>query len=167
MNCMRKMHAVTLLPTTLLAATGACAKPQAHAEPERITTFSAYRNDTLRQLRAGQTAEGASAEARVMLNGPREWRPVASGRSSRPDKGILLVHGLRDSPWSFNDVAAEVAKRGFLVRTVLRPVTERIHRTCSVSISINGAAWCGSKYPLCGRTSGRCISGASLREPIS
>lgn len=35
--------------------------------------------------------------------------------------GILLVHGLGDSPWSFSDIAQSLAANGILVRTVLLP----------------------------------------------
>ncbi len=34
-------------------------------------------------------------------------------------KGIILVHGLGDSPWSFRDLAQEFANKGYLVRTLL------------------------------------------------
>lgn len=50
------------------------------------------------------------------LNAPREWRPAGTARG-----GVLLVHGLGDSPWSFHDLAPELARQGFLVRSVLLP----------------------------------------------
>src|SRR5476649_67099 len=54
--------------------------------------------------------------AELAWNAPREWRPTGV-----PKGGILLVHGLGDSPWSFHDVGAKLAEQGFLVRTVLLP----------------------------------------------
>ncbi|TDF37367.1 alpha/beta fold hydrolase [Alteromonadaceae bacterium M269] len=36
-------------------------------------------------------------------------------------KGVLLIHGLGDSPYSFVDIGRELANRGFLVHTVLLP----------------------------------------------
>lgn len=49
-------------------------------------------------------------------NLPKEYRP------EHPDgRGLLLVHGLGDSPWSFSDIAASLARDGILVRTVLLP----------------------------------------------
>lgn len=36
-------------------------------------------------------------------------------------KGILLVHGLGDSPFSYVDIAPELAEQGFLVRVILLP----------------------------------------------
>ncbi len=38
-----------------------------------------------------------------------------------PQKGILLVHGLGDSPYSFTDIGPVLADNGFLVRTLLLP----------------------------------------------
>jgi esterase/lipase len=38
-----------------------------------------------------------------------------------PNKGIIFVHGLGDSPWSFYDVAQEFADQGYLVRSILLP----------------------------------------------
>lgn len=89
----------------------ACAAPQA---PLGQQTFADYRQQTvewLQQHRAFQTADHA---AEIAWNAPHEWRPVGT-----PKSGILLVHGLGDSPWSFNDVGQRLAAEGFLVRTVL------------------------------------------------
>lgn len=36
-------------------------------------------------------------------------------------KGILLVHGLGDSPYSYTDIAPNLAKQGYLVRVILLP----------------------------------------------
>lgn len=36
-------------------------------------------------------------------------------------KGVLLVHGLGDSPFSFSDIAPELVKQGYLVRVILLP----------------------------------------------
>jgi esterase/lipase len=36
-------------------------------------------------------------------------------------KGLLLIHGLGDSPWSFVDIAQELASQGYAVRTALLP----------------------------------------------
>ena len=52
----------------------------------------------------------------VSVNAPFELTP-----KQPTGKGILLIHGLSDSPYSFTDVADHLAKEGFLVRTVLLP----------------------------------------------
>ncbi|MEW5251028.1 alpha/beta hydrolase [Microbulbifer sp. 2201CG32-9] len=37
----------------------------------------------------------------------------------QPTRGVLLIHGLGDSPWSFVDIAESLSQHGFLVRTLL------------------------------------------------
>lgn len=54
-------------------------------------------------------------------NAPGEWRPLEHLSGGRARKGILLVHGLGDSPWTFHDLARKLQAEGFLVRTVLLP----------------------------------------------
>ncbi len=52
------------------------------------------------------------------MNVPFEVAPSVGPSSS---KGILFVHGLGDTPWSFTDLAKEFSQRGYLVRTILLP----------------------------------------------
>lgn len=54
----------------------------------------------------------------IEANAPFEWRPYNSEHFKR---GILLVHGLYDSPFSVRDIGAHFLKQGFLVRAVLLP----------------------------------------------
>jgi pimeloyl-ACP methyl ester carboxylesterase len=63
------------------------------------------------------------AESEIRANLPFEIRPAKNPRTgpTGKTKGILLVHGLGDSPGTFVDLAQEFAARGFLVRTVLLP----------------------------------------------
>jgi len=79
-------------------------------------SFDAYRTDTLQWLRDHRDFQGSDPGAELTWNAPQEWRPTGE-----PRRGILLVHGLGDSPWSFHDIGGELAARGFLVRTVLLP----------------------------------------------
>jgi esterase/lipase len=79
-------------------------------------SFAAYRQQTLEWLQANRTFQTDDHAAELSWNAPREWRP--SGVAKR---GILLVHGLGDSPFSFSDVGQKLAEQGFLVRTVLLP----------------------------------------------
>ena len=51
----------------------------------------------------------------TFLNSPFEKKPI----NQKASKGILLVHGLGDSPGYFQDLAQELVSQGFLVRTVL------------------------------------------------
>ncbi|WP_067521469.1 alpha/beta hydrolase [Endozoicomonas ascidiicola] len=52
----------------------------------------------------------------MKANLPFEVKPLGSPAQRR---GILLIHGLGDSPWSFVDISQSLAEQGFLVRTVL------------------------------------------------
>lgn len=79
-------------------------------------SFAEYRQQTLKTLEQRRNFQAADHGTEVQWNGPQEWRP-----EGQPTRGILLVHGLGDSPWSFHDVGARLAAQGFLVRTVLLP----------------------------------------------
>lgn len=52
----------------------------------------------------------------IDANRPFELQPKTQNKVSR---GVLLIHGLGDSPWSFRDIGESLAEQGFLVRTVL------------------------------------------------
>jgi esterase/lipase len=87
--------------------------------PQR--SFEDYRSQTLARMRETRSFQHADLETELAWNGPREWRPARSGTGVQAEKGILLVHGLGDSPWSFHDLGAAMAAEGYLVRTVLLP----------------------------------------------
>jgi len=61
------------------------------------------------------------------LIAPFELKPVPDERNAKhlsnrnPSKGILLIHGLTDSPFVFHDLAAFFSHQGFTVRTLLLP----------------------------------------------
>lgn len=59
-----------------------------------------------------------TAKSIIDANCPFEWRPDAL---TSPRKGILLIHGLLDSPYGVRDLAHYFLKRGFLVRSILLP----------------------------------------------
>lgn len=63
--------------------------------------------------RTFQTDEPA---VELELNSPRQWRPKGEAK-----RGIILVHGLGDSPFNFVDLGPRLAEAGFLVRTLLLP----------------------------------------------
>ena len=99
-----------LLPLLTLQA---CASSEV---PLGQVSFAEYRQQTLVWLEQNRTFQTGDHATELEWNAPREWRP--SGIAKR---AILLVHGLGDSPWSFNDVGQTLADQGFLVRTVLLP----------------------------------------------
>lgn len=81
-------------------------------------SFTEYVEETrawLSQNRAFMTKNPAQE---LKSNSPFELKPANSGKVR---KGILLVHGLGDSPYSFVDIAPVLTKQGFLVRTILLP----------------------------------------------
>jgi esterase/lipase len=78
--------------------------------------FDVYRQQTLALIQAQRSFQTDDQPMELAWNAPQEWRPAGTARA-----GILLVHGLGDSPWSFHDVGRMLAAQGYLVRTVLLP----------------------------------------------
>jgi esterase/lipase len=64
-------------------------------------------------------------DAILNANAPFELKPdedaYPRNKSGRYEKGILLMHGLSDSPYHMQPVARHFQKRGFLVRGMLLP----------------------------------------------
>ncbi|SCC24201.1 Esterase/lipase [Kosakonia oryzendophytica] len=79
-------------------------------------SFASYQQQTRAFVAAHRAFQTLDKNAELQLNTPQEWRPASPAR-----KGILLIHGLGDGPASFVDIAPQLAKQGFLVRTVLLP----------------------------------------------
>lgn len=94
---------------------GCAGQPPAPVVPA-YSSFEDYRRDTVQQLASQRPAPGPAGDQAAKLNAPQEWRPPGPPRGS-----VLLVHGLGDSPWSFHDLGPALARRGYLVRTVLLP----------------------------------------------
>jgi esterase/lipase len=82
------------------------------------TPFSDYIAHT-RQMVAQARADldGPDRDRIITANTPFERSPV----DGRAHKGILLIHGLSDSPYQMNHLAGYFLSRGFLVRTLLLP----------------------------------------------
>jgi esterase/lipase len=102
-----------LLALVLLAG---CASDVWKSRAVSYDSFAAYEADAHQRVTARRGGDGSGALTSASLNAPREWRPSGVARG-----GVLLVHGLGDSPWSFHDLAPELARQGFLVRSVLLP----------------------------------------------
>lgn len=83
------------------------------------TPFDEYIEDA-RKLITQHRADLDTAQASKIIeaNAPFEWKPYPSERYER---GILLIHGLYDSPFSLRDIGAYFLKQGYLVRAVLLP----------------------------------------------
>lgn len=83
-----------------------------YAHPD-FQSHTATLQHWVREHRAFQTE---TPDREIEWNTPFELRPTTPST-----KAILLVHGLGDSPWSFSDVARDLADRGYVVRTLLLP----------------------------------------------
>lgn len=79
------------------------------------STFEEYVNETRTWLKKNRTFLTNNHELELKVNTPFQKKPKQKNIS----KGILLVHGLSDSPGYFNDLSKELVKSGFLVRTIL------------------------------------------------
>ncbi|WP_081023617.1 alpha/beta hydrolase [Pseudomonas amygdali] len=119
----RAMRCGVLIAAAVVAAglSAGCATVRFSDPPAASVSFDDYRRDTIQHIQAGRSFQLADRDAELAWNTPQEWRPASSENGSRPRKGILLVHGLGDSPWSFQDLGQPLANQGFLVRTVLLP----------------------------------------------
>jgi esterase/lipase len=97
---------------------GACAKtgPRPPLAPSGQATFAAYAVETRDFVSQRKKIVSSRPLEEIAWNSPMEWRPVKPA-----DKGVLLIHGLGDSPFSFIDVGPLMAEKGFLARAILLP----------------------------------------------
>lgn len=79
-------------------------------------SFDDYLKQTQAMIKEVRLDTGEFPDS-VTANSPFEWRPNRFERK----RGILLVHGLFDSPFMMRDVARHFLNRGFLVRSILLP----------------------------------------------
>jgi esterase/lipase len=102
----------------LFAAAAFAAEGDGTLLPHSQKSFEAYAQDARAYVEANRrwVTEGALRAAELEANLPHEYMP------EHPDgRAILLVHGLGDSPFTFDEIARDLAKEGILVRTVLLP----------------------------------------------
>jgi alpha-beta hydrolase superfamily lysophospholipase len=79
-------------------------------------SFEQYLQETKQWLSDNRLFISDDKESELALVMPKEYRP------EKPNgQGVLLVHGLGDSPYSFADVATHLSQQGYLVRTILLP----------------------------------------------
>lgn len=81
-------------------------------------SFDTYVQETRQWLEDNRAFITENKQQEINANTPFEVQPL---KSNSPTKGVILVHGLGDSPYSFVDVAPLLAEQGFLVRTILLP----------------------------------------------
>lgn len=83
-----------------------------------FNSFSDYQQATRNWLDKNRVPLSKNKEKEIDMNMPFSVPPISSNTTNQK-KGIILVHGLGDSPWSFRDLAQEFSKSGYLVRTIL------------------------------------------------
>src|SRR4051794_18908145 len=79
-------------------------------------SFNAYLQQTQAMIRSLRIDAEQFPDS-IAANSPFEWKPTRGEQK----QGILLIHGLFDSPFMMRDIARHFLSRGFLVRTILLP----------------------------------------------
>lgn len=110
--------AIALVSTALIACSTQPQDPAFQAAKTlpkyNQTSFSDYVAETKQWLETHRVFMTQDKESELLDVLPREYKP------QHPNgQGVLLVHGLADTPYSFINVAEHLAKKGYLVRTVL------------------------------------------------
>lgn len=100
----------------ILLSLAGCSAHSAVLPSPAPDSFEHYRQQTLLDLERDRRFQDTDHSLELDWNAPREW--VAQTPNGH---GVLLVHGLGDSPGSFSDIAAHLASRGYRVRTLLLP----------------------------------------------
>lgn len=107
---MHRKTIVTLLTLTILGLIGCsneAIKPAYEASPNlpeyQQDTFHAYISDTQNWLLKNRVFMTENKQLEIQLNSPTEYKPASPN-----GKAVLLVHGLGDSPYSFNDIATHL-----------------------------------------------------------
>lgn len=113
-----KRTALPLIMMLIIATVTLCGCAGHHTlkAPLGQQSFAEYRQQTLTWIEQNRTFLTENKKQELEWNAPAEWHP-----KHNTDRGVLLIHGLGDSPWSFSDIGPVLASHGFLVRTVLLP----------------------------------------------
>jgi len=114
------MRAASLSVSLLLFGCGEQADPMYRSSPELFPyqqeSFQEYVIETRSWLVQHREFHGKGQKLELDAVSPFEITP------QHPNgKGVLLVHGLGDSPFSFSDIAPKLAEQGYLVRVILLP----------------------------------------------
>ncbi len=80
------------------------------------SSFAQYIDETKVWLESNRLFLTQDKQTELQDIAPREYKPTTAN-----GQGVLLVHGLGDTPYSFVDIATHLANKGYLVRTVLLP----------------------------------------------
>ncbi|MGY3572009.1 alpha/beta hydrolase [Vibrio paucivorans] len=111
-----------LLPLLLTACASSDTHPLYTPSSVKVLTdydsFEQYVQETEQQLKENRYFLTSDHAAELAANMPSEIKPKSN---TEPTKGVLLIHGLGDSPYSFVDIAQSLSAQGLLVRTILLP----------------------------------------------
>ena len=118
----RKRPVITLIAGASLLALASCQSvksPQFSAShdnfPTGVAPFDEYQAQVKQWIEAERYFVGENPAEEIAMNMPYECG------ISNSDTGVLLVHGLGDSPYFFHDEANALCKNGVRVRTILLP----------------------------------------------
>jgi len=84
--------------------------------PTRYSNFEKYIQSTKHWISQNREFVTDNTAQELLANTPFELKAKNKGGLSR---GIILVHGLGDSPYSFVDIANQLSEQGFHVRVIL------------------------------------------------
>lgn len=135
---MLRSFRLVLLLFAVVIAVGTCA-PKPPPAPSRYTPtnlppilpsgdFDAYIEASKARAEVVNRAVGvALTDREIEAVGPFEIRPAATNEKCRGstfsdyDKGVLLIHGLNDTPYAMRDLARRFSEACYLVRAILLP----------------------------------------------
>ena len=112
----KRVLILALIALLALMALAACAKTRQPRPPWGQETFAQYASQTRNFVSFRRKILGDRPLEEIAWNSPAEWRPKGKSR-----KGVLLIHGLGDSPFSFVDLGPALAEMGIVARAILLP----------------------------------------------
>ncbi len=130
----RYLRYLLLLLGAAMAIAG-CATPSPRLQPSGLNTtftvaedapFATYLHKTREMIVKGRVdIHDDNREVVLKANMPFELRPdegnFPKGKDGKYGQGILLIHGLSDSPYLLQPLARHLQKQGFFVRAILLP----------------------------------------------
>jgi len=91
---------------------------------EDSSSYQDYIDAMRRRIAEGrvdlETLTPEEVQKRIEANTPKEYYPP-NFQAASPKKGILLIHGMMDSPLTLSCLAGYFGEKGFLTRTLLLP----------------------------------------------
>jgi esterase/lipase len=96
-----------------------------YGQPLPFPHYVTWAREQLQRARERAGVAGPNESVLLDMRAPFEWEPdpasCAAAPGRRGPRGILLIHGLTDSPFLMRDVGGHFQRRCFLVRAILLP----------------------------------------------